>query len=337
MDPVTMQLLFSGVNYASQQQTNQLNVQQNERNNQMQVFLQNQQNQFNQRMWEQNNQYNSPQSQMQRLRNAGLNPGLAYGGNVANVSQGQVQQQSKAQTIPSIKQAPQFDSQVANVLLQQRQLDQQENVNKSIIDDNKASARLKNSEALRNETKQPFVTLNEQAQLDLIQTRIDEMTSNITLNDVETDLRSLSYDFNSLTFPIRFKQQIADYNLTVQQAKTATVTALYYKALTAEANAKTQYTYEDQRRVRQEIELVGKRIGLTDAEITESQNKAEATRISNQYQGAKSRAFTNDEGELNTWGYISELLNPSTGIAVPIPTNNNKTTTVKHKYPKKIK
>lgn len=330
MDPLSMQLLFSGVNYASQQQTNQQNVQQNERNNQMQVFLQNQQNQFNQRMWEQNNQYNSPQSQMQRLRNAGLNPGLAYGGNVANVSQGAVQQQQKAQTNPSYKQAPQFDTQAANVLLQQRQLDQQE----PLI---KAQARKLNAEALAQETVQPFLELNEQAQLDLIQTRIDEMASNITLNDVETDLRSLSYDFNSRTFGIRFKQQIADYNLTEQQAKIATVTALYYKALTAESNASTQLKYEDQRRVREEIQLIGSRIGLTDAEITEAQNKAEATRISNQYQGAKARAFTNDEGELNTWGYISELLNPSTGIAVPIPTNNNKTTTVKHKYPKKFK
>ena len=93
MDPVTMQLLFAGVNYASQQQTNQQNVQQNERNNRLQVFLQHQQNQFNQDMWERNNQYNSPQAQMDRLRKAGLNPGLAYGGNVANVSQGAIQQQ----------------------------------------------------------------------------------------------------------------------------------------------------------------------------------------------------------------------------------------------------
>ena len=110
-----MQMLFAGVNYASQQQTNQQNVQQNERNNQMQVFLQHQQNQFNQDMWERNNQYNSPQSQMDRLRKAGLNPGLAYGGNVANVSQGAVQQQQKAQTNPFYKQAPQFDTQIANV------------------------------------------------------------------------------------------------------------------------------------------------------------------------------------------------------------------------------
>ena len=276
IDPVTGQVILGVANTFSQAQTNQQNVQMNEQNNRLQVGLQYQQNQFNQQMWNQNNVYNSPVNQMDRLRKAGLNPALAYGGNVANVSQGQVQQQQTAKTNPSFKQAPQFDSQIANVMLQQRQLDQQENLNQSIIEDNKASARLKNSEALQNETKQPFVSLNEKAQLDLIQTRIDEMKSNVTLNDVEADLKQLSYVFNSRTFGIRFKQLIADYQLTEKQAKLATVTAIYYKALTAEANANTQYKYEDQRRVRQEIELLGKRIGLTDAEITEAQNKAEA-------------------------------------------------------------
>ena len=231
MDPVTMQMLFAAVNYASQQQTNQQNVQQNERNNQMQLFLQHQQNQFNQQMWERNNQYNSPQAQMDRLRKAGLNPGLAYGGNVANVSQGAVQQQQKAQTNPSYKQAPQFDTQTANVLLQQRQLDQQESVNQSIIEDNKASARLKNSEALSNEKRLPFIQLNEQAQIDLINSRIAEANSNINLNEIETNLRKLNYEFNQQTFDLRINQLKADYNLTIQQAKLAVSTALYYQQL----------------------------------------------------------------------------------------------------------
>lgn len=40
--------------------------------------------QFEQQMWEQSNQYNSPQAQMERLKQAGLNPNLIYGsGNVS--------------------------------------------------------------------------------------------------------------------------------------------------------------------------------------------------------------------------------------------------------------
>ena len=47
---------------------------------------------FEQRMWEQSNEYNSPINQMQRLKDAGLNPNLVYGsgsvaGNTATASQ----------------------------------------------------------------------------------------------------------------------------------------------------------------------------------------------------------------------------------------------------------
>lgn len=41
--------------------------------------LADQQNQFNLDMWKMNNEYNSPQAQMQRLKDAGLNPMLMYG------------------------------------------------------------------------------------------------------------------------------------------------------------------------------------------------------------------------------------------------------------------
>lgn len=48
-------------------------------------------NAFNQEMWELDNAYNSPEQQMARLREAGLNPHLVYGnGTVANTSRGPV-------------------------------------------------------------------------------------------------------------------------------------------------------------------------------------------------------------------------------------------------------
>jgi len=43
--------------------------------------------QFEQKMWEQQNEYNTPQAQMQRFVDAGLNPNLMYGqGNAGNAS-----------------------------------------------------------------------------------------------------------------------------------------------------------------------------------------------------------------------------------------------------------
>ena len=45
-------------------------------------------NQFNYEMWMRNNEYNSPASQVQRFKDAGLNPALIYGssGNAGNSS-----------------------------------------------------------------------------------------------------------------------------------------------------------------------------------------------------------------------------------------------------------
>lgn len=49
------------------------------------------QNAYNREMWELDNEYNSPANQMERLREAGLNPHLVYGnGTVANTSRGPV-------------------------------------------------------------------------------------------------------------------------------------------------------------------------------------------------------------------------------------------------------
>lgn len=47
----------------------------------------NRQNNFNKEMWELENEYNTPENQMKRLKEAGLNPHLAYGnGTVANTA-----------------------------------------------------------------------------------------------------------------------------------------------------------------------------------------------------------------------------------------------------------
>lgn len=58
-------------------------------------------------MWKMNNAYNSPEQQMQRLTNAGLNPNLVYGNGVTGNSSGQVPTYNP----PSIKhdyEPPQF-------------------------------------------------------------------------------------------------------------------------------------------------------------------------------------------------------------------------------------
>lgn len=61
--------------------------QENVKNRQYNLMLAKQQNQWNLEQWNRENAYNDPTAQMQRLRNAGLNPDLVYGsGSAANLS-----------------------------------------------------------------------------------------------------------------------------------------------------------------------------------------------------------------------------------------------------------
>lgn len=48
--------------------------------------LMEQQNKYNIDMWKMNNEYNTPQAQMQRFQDAGLNPNLIYGMGSAEIA-----------------------------------------------------------------------------------------------------------------------------------------------------------------------------------------------------------------------------------------------------------
>lgn len=74
-------------NIASQAMANKANMQAVRENNQLQRELAEYQWNKNLEMWNLQNQYNSPVSQMQRYKDAGLNPHLIYGqGNSGNAS-----------------------------------------------------------------------------------------------------------------------------------------------------------------------------------------------------------------------------------------------------------
>lgn len=83
--------------------TNENNYRMNEANNQLQMQLQQEENDFNLRMWNLNNAYNSPEQQLQRAKQAGINPNMAIG---EPVSSQPVQQTSLPQTSPSRDVAP---------------------------------------------------------------------------------------------------------------------------------------------------------------------------------------------------------------------------------------
>lgn len=77
--------------------TNKTNKQMNDDNNRLQMDLWNQQKEYDYKMWQENNAYNTPEAQVQRLKDAGINPALALG----NISTGESSSTAGGQSIPT--------------------------------------------------------------------------------------------------------------------------------------------------------------------------------------------------------------------------------------------
>lgn len=173
MDPATATLIASGItaggNLFSQIFTNQAN-----RRSEADARA------FNVRQQELMNQFNSPVQQVQRLRAAGLNPALAYGGNGELVGN----QPSPVVGNPVVNQAPQADySGVINAALAVRE---QQNRN-SLAD---AEVSLKNAYTLSETFKQAKYDIDTQVgrenlrQLELfLNPRLAKIQSEIDLNE----------------------------------------------------------------------------------------------------------------------------------------------------------
>lgn len=81
--------LLSGLgSYLSSKKSNSASLQATRETNATNKSIAERNNQFNYEMWQRNNDYNSPLSQIQRFKEAGLNPALIYGssGNAGNSS-----------------------------------------------------------------------------------------------------------------------------------------------------------------------------------------------------------------------------------------------------------
>lgn len=77
--------------------TNQANKEMNAENNQTQIDLWNQQKEYDYKMWQENNAYNTPSAQVQRLKDAGINPALA----LSNINSGTSNSTAGGQSTPN--------------------------------------------------------------------------------------------------------------------------------------------------------------------------------------------------------------------------------------------
>lgn len=77
--------------------TNQANKDMNAENNQTQIDLWNQQKEYDYKMWQENNAYNTPSAQVQRFKDAGINPALA----LSNIGSGSSNSSAGGQNTPN--------------------------------------------------------------------------------------------------------------------------------------------------------------------------------------------------------------------------------------------
>lgn len=173
-------------------ETNQLNQQLNSENNDLQRQLAAQANDWSLQQWNRENEYNSLTNQMSRLRQAGINPALAYSnGGLMNEAAG-----SPAANLANVNAmrniAPQIDTPTVPDPLSASQIALNEAQAKSIHDSNLRQSELQpfviDSMEAATETSRSLASLNRQS--------IDESMSRISLNrETASKLSEEAYSF----------------------------------------------------------------------------------------------------------------------------------------------
>lgn len=130
--------------------------------------------------WNRENEYNSPKAQMQRLREAGLNPDLAIGGNVANTASSM----SPTEGTPA---APFASSAVANALDNARQAAMAQ----SQIDLNEANAKNAEASAGEHDANTAFKNTTLQASYNSLLASIDATKQQIRESQARIDLYNM--------------------------------------------------------------------------------------------------------------------------------------------------
>lgn len=103
-------LIGSGINALSQIITNRSNKENVEQTNAANLQLAQQQNQWNKDMWQMNADYNSPSAQLQRYKDAGLNPNLMYQNGADAVAATAPQSANMANQLPYQAINPNFEA-----------------------------------------------------------------------------------------------------------------------------------------------------------------------------------------------------------------------------------
>lgn len=178
--------------------------------------------------WHLQNEYNTPAAQMQRYKEAGLNPNLIYGN--GSSSAGNADSVPKA-PVPQVDNALAYLSQAMNVApilsqyqdwqVKKAQIDKIEAERKA-IDTNRVLTALKSTtQDLLNkkyEIKQPWINVHEENKASLDRQRSDNILSSTLLNEQR-------YSAMQKQYPAIIKQIMLRNELIEQQARQAKINA----------------------------------------------------------------------------------------------------------------
>ncbi len=168
---------------SSQNSANSTNIKLNQMNNDFQAAQMQKQMDYNTEMWRKQNAYNSPSAQVQRLKDAGLNPYMFMsGGNNTGVAQSangvNLPSSSPAQVQPNTGISGMF-GQMADYMMTYGQ--------------NKARIRKENAEAENQEIKNKYAAAREIVELDKMDSERMSNDAKRHLNDIETALKRSTY------------------------------------------------------------------------------------------------------------------------------------------------
>lgn len=173
------------------------------------------QNKFNLDMWKMANQYNTPVAQVNRLREAGINPALALG----NISPGTAQGVTSATHQPTINPLQDLPNIVGNGISQTMQYDLMKKQKEQI----ESNIRLNNANASGTEIANKYVDAREQAD-------ISQKNAGSAKLQADADLSRQVWENNRISLPLQNKlteKQIEVCSKTAQKIDVEIDTAKY--------------------------------------------------------------------------------------------------------------
>ncbi|QCS36936.1 DNA pilot protein [Tortoise microvirus 29] len=157
--------------------------------------------------WQMQNEYNSPQSQMERLRDAGLNPNLVYGASAPGNSSSQVQTPSQPSWNPETPKmdlglvAGQAINTYYDLRMKKAQYDNLKAMNTQIME----QAELTRSRRINEDARNLGINVNSQYSADFHKYRLEQLKKELQLKDADLDYKTLNNKFMTESFSDRLQ------------------------------------------------------------------------------------------------------------------------------------